>query len=89
MGTRTVRLDSDTEKTLSRLRKTTGLSISEVFKRGLKSFAQGPENKPAATAYDIYRRLDLGNGGWAKAPASKAKPAIKALLQKKHRLAAQ
>jgi hypothetical protein len=29
MGTRTVRLDQDAERTLSKLRKATGLSISE------------------------------------------------------------
>ena len=36
MGTRTVRLDDEAENTLARLRKTTGLSISEVLKRGLQ-----------------------------------------------------
>ncbi len=34
MGTRTVRFDDEAENTLARLRKLTGLSISEVLKRG-------------------------------------------------------
>lgn len=34
MGTRTVRLDDEAEKTLASLRRLTGLSISEVLKRG-------------------------------------------------------
>ena len=89
MGTRTVRLDSETEKTLARLRKTTGLTISEVFKRGLKSFEQGTENKPAATAYEIYHRLDLGSGGWSQAPSNEAKSGIRALLRKQHAASAQ
>jgi hypothetical protein len=38
MSMRTVRLDDEAEKTLERLRGITGLSISEMLKRGLKAY---------------------------------------------------
>ena len=37
MGTRTIQLDDDAEATLSILCNQTGLSISEVLKRGLQA----------------------------------------------------
>lgn len=84
MGTRTVRLDDETEKTLARLRKTTGLSISEVLKRGVKAYAESTR-AGGRRAYDVYRRLELGAGGWSIAPASAAKSAVKEALRRKHR----
>jgi hypothetical protein len=35
--------------------------------------------------YDIYRRLDLGEGGYAVAPAARAKSAVAAAIGRKHR----
>jgi hypothetical protein len=36
--------------------------------------------------YDVYRRLELGEGGYARAAAKDAKKAIVDLLRKKHKL---
>lgn len=85
MGTRTVRLDEETEKTLARLRRTTGLSISEVLKRGLRAYEQGDAAPMKASPYEIYNRLDLGSGGWSIAPSAEAKRAIRDALRKKHK----
>jgi hypothetical protein len=84
MGTRTVRLDDDTEATLDRLRKITGLSISEVLKRGLKAYERACLQESAVRPYDIYKRLDLGKGGWSLAPAAEAKQAVRQIIRKKH-----
>jgi hypothetical protein len=84
MSTRTVRLDEEAEKTLQRLRKSTGLSISEVLKRGMQSFEESAVREPAAP-YEIYRQYDLGNGGWSKAPADQAKQTVRDLIRKKHK----
>ena len=85
MSTRTVRLDDEAEKTLERLRTLTGLSISEVLKHGLKAYEgqalQQTERKP----FDIYRELDLGEGGYAIAPAREAKSAIAEVIRRKHK----
>ena len=85
MSTRTVRLDQQTEDTLERLRRSTGLSISEVLKRGVQAYARQAAEQAAAAPYDVYRQLDLGAGGWAAAPARDAKRAVRTAIGRKHR----
>ena len=85
MGTRTVRLDDEAEKTLQRLRNLTGLSISEVLKRGLSAYESEALAEAARRPYDIYRELDLGEGGHAQAPGQEAKAAIADVIRRKHR----
>lgn len=84
MGTRTVRLDDEAEKTLGRLRSLTGLSISEVLKRGLHAYEAQASVEAARKPYDIYRELDLGPGGYAGAPARGAKSAVAEAIRRKH-----
>ena len=73
---RTVRLDDDAKSTLAALRQRTGLSISEVLKRGLEAYAASIRNEIDETPYEVYRRLDLGAGGDAVAPAKHAKTTV-------------
>ena len=84
MSIRTVRLDEDTESTLTILRQRTGLSISEVLKRGLEAYAASTSNDVAKTPYEVYRRLELGDGGYALAPARLAKAAAAETVRRKH-----
>jgi hypothetical protein len=84
MGTRTVRLDDEAEETLGHLRSLTGLSISEVLKRGLHAYAAETAEQADRKPYDIYRALDLGPGGYADAPAREAKTAVANLIRRKH-----
>ena len=85
MAMRTVRLDDDAERALQRLRKLTGLSISEVLKRGLAAYERAASREGQVRPYEIYARLDLGAGGWSFAPASQAKRAAKEAIRRKHR----
>lgn len=86
MATRTVRLDPEAERTLASLTRMTGLSISEVLKRGLMSYKQQTMNGSVTrTPYELLSRLDLGPGGYARAPAKDAKAAVKAAIVRKHR----
>ena len=85
MGTRTVRLDEEAEKTLAKLRKVTGLSISEVLKRGLSAYEEQAMQQAFRNPFAIYRELDLGNGGYAIAPARRAKSAVKEAIRRKHK----
>jgi predicted CopG family antitoxin len=85
MSTRTVRLDDDAEKTLQRLRNVTGLSISEVLKRGLSAYEIQALEQTTRKPYDIYRELDLGDGGYAIAPAREAKSAVAGAIRRKHK----
>lgn len=83
MSVRTVRLEDEVEATLAALRQRTGLSISEVLKRGLRAYAAAENESPAEHPYEIYRRLDLGPGGYAVAPAAHAKTAVEQAIRKK------
>jgi hypothetical protein len=85
MGTRTVRLDEEAEKTLAALRKRTGLSISEVLKRGLIAYRTATLERGSVKPYDVYERLDLDEGGYAAAPSRDAKTAIVEVIRRKHR----
>lgn len=85
MGTRTVRLDDEAEKTLERLRHITGLSISKVLKRGLSAYEAVAMSQLERKPYDIYRELDLGEGGYAIAPARDAKVAVADVMRRKHK----
>jgi hypothetical protein len=85
MATRTVRLDAEAEHALASLTRSTGLSISEILKRGLMAYKQQAQNAPAERApYELFRQLDLGPGGYARAAAKDAKAAIKAAIARKH-----
>lgn len=85
MGTRTVRLDDEAEKTLEKLRKVTGLSISEVLKRGLSAYEEQSMQQAARNPFAIYRELDLGKGGYAIEHARHAKSAVKEAIRRKHK----
>jgi hypothetical protein len=85
MGTRSVRLDEETEKALRRLTRTTGLSISEVLKRGVLAYQAKALQQSASKPYDIYQKLDLGSGGYARAPAKDAKRAVADVIARKYR----
>lgn len=86
MGTRTVRLDEESERLLAKVRRAKGLSASAALKQGLVALsdavdAEGPSESP----FEIYRKLDLGPGGYSAASARGAKSAIRELLRRKAR----
>lgn len=85
MALRTVRLDERTERTLQTLRKTSGLSISEVLKRGIAALATQAQGAGGRTPYEIYRQIELGAGGWAVAPGRDAKRRVRDAIVQKHR----
>jgi hypothetical protein len=85
MATRTVRLDDEAEAALAEIRKATGLPISEALKRGLHALRERVANEARRTPYEIYKELDLGPGGYAIAPASEAKHAVREAIRKKLR----
>lgn len=84
MGTRTVRLDHESERLLARICQNTGMSVSAALKRGLVLVASGQANQPGAEPFTIYRSLDLGPGGYARAPAREAKASVRAVVRRKH-----
>jgi hypothetical protein len=86
MATRTVRLDAEAERALASLTKSTGLSISEVLKRGLIAYKEQAYHAKAERApYELFRQLDLGPGGYARAAAKDAKSSVRAAIARKYR----
>jgi Arc/MetJ-type ribon-helix-helix transcriptional regulator len=85
MATRTVRLDETDEARLRRLRDRTGQSTSEILKRGLRELERGHSGEGHAAAWDIYRRLDLGAGGYASGAAADSRRAAREAITERHR----
>ncbi|HEY0554335.1 MAG TPA: ribbon-helix-helix protein, CopG family [Thermoanaerobaculia bacterium] len=82
LASRTVRLDEDTEEILDQLVKETGLSISAVFKEGILALRDRMAAQPTRSAYDIYRELDLGPGGYASAPATETRSGAREAIRR-------
>jgi len=83
MATRTVRLDEASERALADVRRATGTSVSGALKRGLVAARDALRGESSVTPFDVYRAIDLGPGGYARAPARQAKRAVRALLRRK------
>jgi hypothetical protein len=60
------------------------MSVSAALKRGLAAVDQEITGRISSKPYDVYRRLDLGAGGYAIAPARHAKAALKEAIRRKH-----
>lgn len=84
MGTRSVRLDDETEKALARIARTTGMSISEILKRGVSSLEASVAETGFRKPWEVYSKLELGSGGYARAPGRAAKAAARERIRSKH-----
>ncbi|MBW1796552.1 MAG: hypothetical protein JRJ38_19415 [Deltaproteobacteria bacterium] len=83
MGIRTVRLDDDTERLLSQITQTTGISISTAFKKGLRALQSELGKEKSRRSYAVYKELDLGPGGYAIASSSDTKKVVKDAIKRK------
>jgi hypothetical protein len=55
------------------------------LKRGLQSLQERVQIEAIRSPYDIYRRLDLGPGGYAIAPSRETRRGVTQALRKKRR----
>jgi hypothetical protein len=85
MAIRTVRLDDETEKVLQEVQAATGWPISEALKRGLRSLQEQVRREAERTPYDVYKELDLGPGGYAIAPSTATRRAVREAVRRKLR----
>jgi len=84
MGIKTVRLDPRSEALLRELVQRTGLNTSQTFKAGLQALHQSLQADSRGRFYEVYQSLDLGPGGYARAPAREAKRAVGEIIRRKH-----
>jgi hypothetical protein len=85
VGIRTVRLDDETEKVLKQVTKRTGWSVSTVLKRGVLVLRDKVGHTNERSAFEIYRRLDLGPSGYALAPSTETRREMQIALRRKSR----
>jgi hypothetical protein len=85
VATRTVRLDTEAEKTLREVQTATGLPISEALKRGLRSLREQVTREARRMPYDVYRELDLGPGGYATATSTETRRGVREAVRRKLR----
>ena len=85
MGIRTVRLDDETEKVLKQVTQKTGWSVSSALKRGVLVLRDEVGRRVQQSPFKIYRRLDLGPGGYAQAPSTETRRGMQIALRKKSR----
>lgn len=85
MSTRTVRMDAASDAVLADLQRRTGLSISEVMRRGLRAYERELDSDITRSPYEVYRSLGLPREGeHALAPSAKAKEAIADVIRRRH-----
>ncbi len=85
MSIRTVRLDDETEKVLKQVTEKTGWSISTTLKQGVLVLRDEVSRRPERSAFEIYRGLDLGPGGYAIAPSTDTRRGMQIALRRKSR----
>lgn len=83
MSARTVRLDEDTGEILEQLVERTGQSVPVVLKQSLLALRDRLGEQPQRTAYDIYKELDLGPGGYAVAPSTETRRGVQEAVRRK------
>ena len=83
MSVKTVRLDEQSERTLQQLIRSTGLTASAVFKRGLQALREQVEREASSAPFEVYRRLDLGPGGDSIADSTQVPNGVRQAIQKK------
>ena len=79
MTIRTIRLDPGSEAMLAEVVRRTGLNTSEALKAGLAALHE--RLRAADYPWEVYRSLELGPGGHARAPARRAKQAVREVIR--------
>jgi len=85
MGMKTVRMEPEDEKLLERLRRRTGLTTSDILKRGMRLLDESLATQPTKSAYEIYCKLDIGPGGYAIGPSTETSKSVREAILRKHR----
>lgn len=78
-----MRLDKEEEAALRQIRDLTGLPISQILKRGVRSFQWGVVEETAQTPYEVFRSLDLGPGGYVPAASTRTSRSVRRAIRKK------
>ena len=67
----------------SKLIRSTGLTASAVFKRGLQALREQLQTEASSAPFEVYRRLDVGPGGDAIADSTQVRKGVREAVEKK------
>jgi hypothetical protein len=85
MSLHSVRFDEDTEEALEDVCGAAGVSVSVALKQGILALRVGLAAAKSSRPFEIYEKINLGPGGYAKASARNAKRAVADILRRKHK----
>jgi hypothetical protein len=85
VATKTLRMDSEDEARLERIQRRTGWTVSDVLKEGVRLLEGSLARAPTNAAFEVYSRLDLGPGGYARGGASRSREAAREAILRKHK----
>lgn len=74
-------IDGRSAKLLTRIRRATGWSASEAIRRSLWTLDRQLRELAPKRAFDIYRDLDLGPGGYARGPARRSSDVARSAIR--------
>ena len=83
MTIRAIRLDPRSEALLADVVRRTRMNRSDALKAGLVALHE--RLRAADYPWEVYRSLDLGSGGRARAPAGRAKQAVREVVRARAR----
>ncbi|TAN22689.1 MAG: hypothetical protein EPN33_07065 [Acidobacteria bacterium] len=86
MAIRTVRLGAEDERILRQLQRTTCEPVSAILRRGLRALQPRQPVRQHPRAFDIYKTLDLGPGGYARGASLEVEKRMKDAIRRKHGL---
>jgi hypothetical protein len=78
-------LDEEAEAMLDEIRQVTGMTISDALKEGLQALRDRLRRRTASSSWEVYEKLDLGPGGYARAPADRSGSAAREIIRRKQR----
>ena len=68
---------------MEEIKRMTGLSISDVLKRGILALRAQLEGNVSRTPFEVYAELDLGPGGYASGPSTDSRTSARNAIQKR------
>lgn len=83
MTVKTIRLDPRSKALLADVVRRTGMTPSQALRAGLATLHE--HLRARDDPFTVYETLDLGRGGYARAPARRAKQAVRGVIRAKIR----
>lgn len=85
MATYTIELDARAEAILKKIMALTGCDEATAIQHALLDLEKAFEPPVMPEPYDVYRQLNLGEGGYTECPSDQSRQGVLEVLQRKQR----